>query len=94
MAKVIKGKFKSGRGGARVGAGRPKGTGKRIVDPAVRRERIDIRLPAYVVAFLREESIRSLNPSQMVEVALNEVWGPGLSAKLKEVQKRNLKGEK
>jgi hypothetical protein len=48
-------KFKSGRGGIREGAGRKKGsTGPYLAD-LVRRKRFQVRLPGYLVEWLRSE---------------------------------------
>ena len=59
--------LKSGRGGARKGAGRPPGKGKSRVSDRDRRERIGIRLPAYMVEWLRAQK---MNPGQVIELAL------------------------
>lgn len=60
-------KFKSGRGGARAGAGRPPGKGKSRVSDRDRRERIGIRLPAHIIKWLRAQD---LNPGRMIEIVL------------------------
>ena len=46
-------KFKSGRGGARPNAGRPKGIRKRIKPESERRQTIGVRLPAWMVQWLK-----------------------------------------
>ena len=61
--------FKSGRGGARKGAGRPRG--KRNVADRDRRKRIGIRLPAYIIDWLREQE---KNPGRVIEIALWETY--------------------
>ena len=53
-----------GRGGPRKGAGRPKG---QVVPDRDRRERLGIRLPAWMVDWLRSQP---LNPGQVIEAAL------------------------
>ena len=64
--------FKSGRGGKRAGAGRPQGTGKPIKTAAQRRQRLGIRLPGYLVDWIRAQED---NPGQVIEAALLEVHG-------------------
>jgi hypothetical protein len=59
-------KFKSGRGGARKGAGRPK------LDDRDRRDRLGIRLPAHMIEWLRDQE---KNPGHMIELALWETFG-------------------
>lgn len=61
--------FKSGRGGVRKGAGRPKG--KRSVADRDRRVRLGIRLPAYMVEWLRDNE---KTPGHLIEVALWETY--------------------
>jgi hypothetical protein len=62
-------KFKSGQGGARKGAGRP--AGKKSVTARDRRVRLGIRLPAYVVAWIRDQDN---NPGRVIELALWETY--------------------
>ena len=64
--------FKSGRGGKRPGAGRPQGTGKPIKTDAQRRRRLGIRLPGYLVDWIRAQD---QNPGQIIEAALIEKYG-------------------
>jgi len=45
--------FKSGRGGAREGAGRPKGIRKKIKSPSEYRQTIGVRLPAWIVDWIK-----------------------------------------
>ena len=71
--------FKSGRGGARKGAGRPPGKGKKLVPDQDRRERIGIRLPAYMIEWLRGH--RGVNPGRIIESALMHLFD-------KEIRKR------
>jgi hypothetical protein len=65
--------FKSGRGGARKGAGRPPGKGKSRVGDRDRRERIGIRLPAHMIEWLRDQ--RNINPGRLIETALTNTYG-------------------
>ena len=56
-------KFKSGRGGARPNAGRPKGIRKPIKPESERRQTIGVRLPAWMVQWLKnhDEAFLELN---------------------------------
>ena len=45
--------FKSGRGGARPNAGRPRGIRKPIKNAAHKRQTIGVRLPAWMVDWLK-----------------------------------------
>ena len=63
-------KFKSGRGGARKGAGRPIGKGS--VTDRDRRVRLGIRLPAHMIEWLRSQDH---NPGRVIETALWETFG-------------------
>ena len=63
--------LKSGRGGARKGAGRPPGKGKRRVPDRDRRERIGIRLPAHMIEWLRDQD---LNPGRIIEIVLMDTF--------------------
>jgi hypothetical protein len=45
--------FKSGRGGARQNAGRPKGIRKPIKSATLKRQTIGVRLPAWMVDWLK-----------------------------------------
>ena len=47
-------KFKSGRGGARPGAGRPKGIHTLIKPESDRRQTIGVRLPKWMVQWLKK----------------------------------------
>ncbi len=60
-------RFKSGKGGARRGAGRPRGTGKRIVSDNDIRLRLGLRLPAYILRWVRRQDI---TPGRLIEIAL------------------------
>lgn len=64
--------FKSGRGGKRPGAGRPQGTGKPIKPAGERRQRLGIRLPVYLVEWIRTQQD---NPGQVIEAALLKAHG-------------------
>ena len=77
-------KFKSGRGGAREGAGRPKGIHKQIKDPIERRETIGIRLPAYMVDWLKYQNQPA---GRIIERALLEVYRTELERKLRIIKK-------
>jgi hypothetical protein len=68
----MKTEFKSGRGGARKGAGRPPGKGESRVSDRDRRERIGIRLPAHMIEWLRKQV---KNPGQVIELALWDRFG-------------------
>lgn len=68
--------FKSGRGGVRKGAGRPKG--KQSVAERDRRDRLGIRLPAYMIEWLRGQD---LNPGQLIEIALIQKYGKEIHGK-------------
>ena len=52
MEKTNKG---SGWGGPRPGAGRPKGTGKPWQDPEQLREVVSVRLPRFIVEWLKSQ---------------------------------------
>lgn len=61
--------FKSGRGGARKGAGRPKG--KTSVSDRDRRGRLGIRLPIHIIEWLRDQE---KSPGHVIELALWETF--------------------
>jgi hypothetical protein len=72
-------KFKSGRGGARPGAGRPKGIYKPIKPESERRQTIGVRLPKWMVQWLKNHD----DPAgRVIEKALMMVY------KLKEPEER------
>jgi len=49
-------RFESGRGGARPGAGRPKGIHTPIKAQAVKRQTIGVRLPAWMVEWVKGQN--------------------------------------
>ena len=60
--------FKSGRGGARQGAGRPKGAKtKNPMDSRFKRNRLGVRLPMWVIDWIRGQNESS---GRLVEKAL------------------------
>lgn len=64
-------KFKSGRGGQREGAGRPKGIFKPIKAPEDRRQTIGVRLPAAMVAWLKSHTEPA---GRLIERALRKTF--------------------
>jgi len=78
--------FQSGRGGAREGAGRKKGqTGPYLAD-MVRRKRYQVRLPGYLVEWLRAQDRAA---GRIVEDALLLAHGKDI-----EKYRKGLKNEK
>lgn len=71
-------KHKSGRGGARIGAGRKAGiaTGARI-DEANRRHRYQVRLPKHLIDWLRAQPESA---GRIVEDALIEVHAKSIAS--------------
>ena len=65
--------FKSGRGGARQGAGRPKGVkNPTYLSDDVRRQTFGTRLPGWMVKRLKAEQEPA---SKIIEKALMQYWG-------------------
>jgi len=52
---IVKVKLNCKRGGSRPGAGRPQGAkGKNLIDPELKRNRLGIRLPAWMIGYIKE----------------------------------------
>ena len=71
--------YDSGRGGPRKGAGRPKGATS--VDPALKRDQITIRLPRWLIEWLRSPIketedcvLRASYPGNIIEHALERTF--------------------
>jgi len=80
------------RGGARPGAGRPKGsgTGPRVLKH-LRREQIGVRLPAFMVEWLRDQPEPA---GRIIEEAIrNYLWADGWT-ELKNASKISRIGKK
>ena len=60
--------FKSGRGGPRPGAGRPKGS---TIPEGEKRKRFQVRLPQHIIKWLREQPESA---GRLVERALVKVY--------------------
>lgn len=63
--------FASNHGGRRAGAGRPKGTGKSIVAEDKKRKTIGVRLPQYMVAWLKNHNSPA---GRLIEEALRKTF--------------------
>jgi hypothetical protein len=61
--------FKSGRGGKRRGAGRPKGT---TIPPEKRRKPFGVRLPLWLIEWVRSQDTPS---GRLIERALIQTYG-------------------
>lgn len=63
-------KFQSGRGGRREGSGRKAGVS--YLDDSVRRQRFQIRLPGYLIEWIREQPESN---GRLIEQALMSAYG-------------------
>jgi hypothetical protein len=87
--KELKMDFKSGRGGKRQGAGRPKGIYKQIKDPIDRRQTIGVRLPLYMVDWLK---LQDQPAGRIIEAALLNIHRSELQARQRCVEKFGILG--
>ena len=84
-------KFKSGRGGVRPNAGRPKGIRKPIKSESERRQTIGVRLPSWMVQWLKkhdEPAGRVIEEALMKQYKLKQPDGKRISKRKPTKKKR------